>query len=118
MNGEIVELMDGTRIEVKVNFGTIYYLKKCGGEKLIKKIESKQKQKKKISDDEQMEISAKIIYALLRSNGKEVTFDEALSLMPPDTESMKKVIDTYNKQLEKIKKKETAKRKMKKFSQK
>lgn len=117
MKGEIIELTDGTRLEVKVNFGTIYYLQKCGGAKLAKRLEQKQKKKQNLNDDEQMEFSAKVIYALLRSNGKEITFDEALTLMPVDTESIKAIVDTYSKEVEKIKKKEDAKKQTKIFLQ-
>lgn len=108
-----ITLTDGTRLEVKINFGTIYYLTKCGGDKLSKKIAKKQKQKKKATDFEQVELSAKIIYAILRSNGKKVTFDEALELVPPDVEDLQKIVDAFEKHLEKSKKKETSKKNMK-----
>ena len=100
-----ITLTDGTRLEVKVNFGTIYYLTKCGGDKLSKKIAKKQKQKKEATDYEKMEMSAKIIYAILRSNGKKVTFDEALELVPPDLEDLEKIVKAFEESLEKNKKK-------------
>ena len=117
MNGQFVDLQDGTRIEVKINFGTMYYLQKCGASNLIKKIEQKQKNKKKASDMDMMEIAAKIIYATLRSNGKKVTFDEAISLMPVDTESIEILVKTYEEEVEKQRKKQEAQKTMKRFSQ-
>ena len=116
MGGQFVELTDGSRIEVKINFGTLYYLQQIGGYALARHIEKKQKQKKKVSEEAGMEFAAKIIYAVLRSNGKEVTFDEALSLMPPDTSSISQVIEAYEKELEVRKKKQEAKQKMKEFA--
>ncbi|WP_461809831.1 hypothetical protein [Faecalimonas sp.] len=113
-----ITLTDGTRLEVKINFGTIYYLTQCGGSKLMKKIQRKQDKKCTITDFEQMELSAKIIYAILRSNGKKVTFDEALELVPPDVEDLQKIIDAFEKHLEKSKKKETSKKNMKVIYQK
>ena len=63
-----------------------------------------------------MEFTAKVIYAILRSNGKEVTFDEALMLMPTNVDAMKKVIKAYEKEVEKYKKKQESKTMMKEFS--
>ena len=100
-----ITLTDGTRLEVKINFGTIYYLTKCGGDRLSKKIAKKQEQNKEATDYEMMEMSAKIIYAILRSNGKKVTFDEALELLPPDLEDLEKIVKAFEESLEKNKKK-------------
>ena len=118
MNGQIIDLTDGTRLEVKVNFGTLYHMQKCGGADLARRLSKKQKKKQRITDNENMEFSAKVIYALLRSNGKQITFDEALELMPSDTDSITSVVKAYNAELERIKKKEDAKKAMKMISQK
>lgn len=116
MNGQFVELTDGSRIEVKMNFGTLYYLQQIGGYKLARQIEKKQKKNKQVSECESMEFAAKIIYAILRSNGKEVTFDEALTLMPPDTSSINLVIEVYERELDKRKKKQESKQNMRSFT--
>lgn len=118
MKEQFIELTDSTRLSVKVNFGTMYYLTQIGGSALARRIEKKQKKKQKPSESEQMEFTAKVIYALLRSNGREVTFDEALMLMPPDVDSMKKVIKAYEKEVEKLKKKQESKKNMKEFTKK
>lgn len=117
MHNQLVDLLDGTRLEAKVNFGTLYHLQKCGAMGLMKRIDKKNKKKQKPTDDEMMEVSAKIVYAILRSNGRNVTFDEALSLLPPDIDSIKKIMDVYQKELEKYKKKQTAQKNMKEFTQ-
>lgn len=109
MEKQLVELMDGSRIEVRVNFGTIYYMQKRNGfYKLSKKVE----QKKKLSEAESFEMAAIIIYAILRSNGKVVTFDEAMALMPPDVESIQSVLKDFEKEYEKYSKKKQAKQNM------
>lgn len=118
MKEQFIDLTDGTRLSVKVNFGTMYYLTQIGGNALAKKLEKKQKKKQKFSEFEQMEFAAKVIYAILRSNGKEVTFDEAMSLMPTDIDNMKKVVDAYEAEVKKLKKKRESKKRMKNFAQK
>ena len=116
MNEQFINLTDGTRLSVKVNFGTMYYLTQVGGNTLARRIEKKRKRNQKASESEQMEFTAKVIYAILRSNGKEVTFDEALMLMPSDVDEMKKVIKAYEAEVKKLKKKQESKKKMKDFS--
>ena len=118
MKEQFIDLTDGTRLSAKVNFGTMYYLTMCGGKELAERIERKKKKNKRVSDEEQMKFSAQIIYAILRSNGREVTFDEALMLMPPDISSIKKIIDAYEKEVEKLKKKQGSKNQMRQFTQK
>lgn len=118
MKSHFVNLKDGTRIDIKINFGTLYYLQKIGANELAKKIEKDEESKQEVSDDDQMEFTAKVIYAVLRSNGREVTFDEALMLMPMDEDSIRTVISAYGKELKKIKKKQEAKKNMKTFAQK
>lgn len=93
MTEHFIDLTDGTRLAVKVNFGTIYYMQKQRGYyRLAKKAEANPKS---LNESESFEIAAYIIYALLRSNGRTVTFDEALSLMPPDAKSIEAVMDSF-----------------------
>lgn len=118
MNGGFVNLLDGTRLEVKFNFGTLYYLQEAGGNRLAEKIQEKADKDIKPGDMEMMRFIAKLIYAMLRSNGRKVTFDEALSLVPPDPTEMLEVIEAYQEKMDKIKKKETVRENMKNFTQK
>lgn len=118
MKEHFIDLNDGTRIQVAMNFGTLFYLQKNGGTKLLERLDRKQKNNKKITDDESMDVAAKLVHALLRSNGKNVTFDEALMLMPADVDEVRKIIDTYQEEVEKLKKKQKAKESMKMHSMK
>lgn len=118
MKERIVELNDGTRLEVKINFGTLYYMQEIGANEIAKKIERLQKQKKRVPDQDHMRLAAKIIYAVLRSNGKKVTFDEAMMLMPIDTEEIGALIEAYTEELDRLQKKQQARKNMRKIAQK
>lgn len=112
---KIVHLTDGTQLEVRMNFGTIFYLNNAGGMRLAKRMQKREDKGEKQSINDGMKFAAKVIYALLRSNGRAVTFDEALALTPPDPTELLEVVDAYQEELEKIKKKERAKTDMKSF---
>mgnify|MGYP007098678383 CR=1 FL=1 len=105
MQGHLIDLTDGTRLEVKVNFGTIYYLQKARG---YRRIAKKVEKKKELTESESLDMAANIIYALLRSNGKKVEFEEALSLVPPDAEQIEKVLSAFQEEYEKYSKKKQA----------
>lgn len=107
MRGHLVSLTDGTKLEVKVNFGTIYYLQKTKGfTRAAKKVEKKQE----LTESESLDMAANIIYALLRSNGKKVGFDEAISLVPPDPEDIEAVLTAFQEEYEGYSKKKQAKK--------
>lgn len=108
MNEYFIDLTDGTRLEVKVNFGTLYYLGKINSFKQMEKVAKK----KNPTDEEAIDMTAKIIYAVIRSNGRDVTFDEAIRLVPMDLEGMQNILDAFGEQLEEYKKKERAKSNM------
>ena len=107
MNEYFVELTDGTRLEVKVNFGTLYYLGKINSFKQMEKVA----RKKEPTDEEAIEIAAQIICGH-KINGRAVTFDEAIRLVPMDLEGMQNILDAFGEQLEEYKKKERAKSNM------
>lgn len=109
-----INLLDGTRIEARFNFGTLYYLEQSGGSKLAEYLEKKEKEGKIPTSMESMKMASKIIYAILRSNGKKVTEDEAMALVPPDTEEIENIVKIFEAELEKHKKKEIAKANMRK----
>ena len=73
MKEYFVDLTNGERLPIKVNFGTIYYLQKTDGfSSLAKKTENPEE----MSDAESMDLAADLVYAILRSNGKNVTFHD------------------------------------------
>mgnify|MGYP002783244695 CR=1 FL=1 len=109
MNEHFVDLMDGTRLPVKVNFGTLFYMQKRNG---FYRINKKVENKKKLTDNESFEMAANIIYAMLRSNGKMVTFDEALSLVPPDPEEIENALKAFQEEYDAYVKKKQAKQAM------
>nr|DAI70339.1 MAG TPA: hypothetical protein [Caudoviricetes sp.] len=113
--GKIIKLTDGTTIEAKMNFGTIYYLDQVGGSKLAQRMQKLDDEGKEIPINDSMKFAAKLIYAMLRSNGKKVTFDEALSLTPPDPTDLLEIAEDYQKEVEKIKKKQQAKANMRNY---
>ena len=115
--GKIIRLTDGTTIEAKMNFGTVFYLDQVGGSKLGQKID-RQEKKGKSSDRDKVNFAAKLIYAMIRSNGRKVTFDEALQLVPPDPTELLEIVEEYQKEVDKIKKKEESKEQMRTFSSK
>ena len=107
MREYFVDLTNGERLPIKVNFGTIYYLQKTKGySSLAKKTENPEE----MSDTESMELAADLVYAILRSNGKVVTFDEALQLVPPSVDAVKYMLNGFQYEYEKYNKKKQAKR--------
>jgi hypothetical protein len=107
MTEHFIDLTDGTRLDIKVNFGTLYYLQRQKGYyRIMKKVK---KNPKRLTEHESFEMTANIIYSLLRSNGKTVSFDEALSLVPPDTRDIARVLDAFQEEFDKYDKKKRAK---------
>lgn len=107
MKEHYIDLTDGTRISVRVNFGTIYYLQKQKGFYRIQK--KAEKKPKKLTQAESFEIAADVIYAILRSNGRNVTFDEAISLVPTDPEQIEQVLGAFQEEYDRYAKKKQAK---------
>lgn len=107
MKTHYIELTDGSRLPVNINFATVYYMQKSGADAMLKRIG-----KRKLTDDENMEIAAKLIYVILRSNGKMVSFDEAMRLMPMDTDVLDDMVREFKRKMDDFKKKQAAKQNM------
>lgn len=103
MDKKLITLTDGTKIEVKVNFMTLYLIKKSGLDRVINK--------KHLSESENMEAAAKLVYVILRSNGMKVDKEEAMILTPMDPEEIRTLFEEFGKRVEKYKKKEQVKTK-------
>ena len=103
MKSKLIELTDGSKLEVKVNFYTLYLAKMNG---IDKKIDGKSE----LTDDENMELAGKLIYIILRSNGLKVNEEEAMMLTPMDASSIQDIFDEFEKRLNEYKKKEQAKK--------
>lgn len=104
MEEKLITLTDGTRMAVKVNFATIYYMSKTNIEKMTRK--------KNLTEREEIEVAANMIYVILRSNGMKVDKDEAMILVPLDTTEIKTLFEEFGERLEKFKKKQEAKQTM------
>ena len=87
MNEKIVTLTDGTKLEIKVNFMTLYMIQKNGLGKFLNR--KSEKELDNLSDNENMEMAAKLIHAILRSNGLKVDKEEAMMLTPMDPKEIK-----------------------------
>lgn len=96
-----IRLSDGSLIEVKINFLTIKLLNSL-------KLEKLQKQMQKSPNNKELELEAvgKLIYAILRSNGKKVDEEEALMLIPVDDSTLSQLITEFSEKMEKFKKKQ------------
>lgn len=103
MKSKLIELTDGSKLEVKVSFYTLYLVKMNG---IDKKIDGKSE----LTDDENMELAGKLIYIILRSNGLKVDEEEAMMLTPMDASSIQDIFDEFEKRLNEYKKKEQAKK--------
>lgn len=107
MNGKLIKLTDGTKLDVKVNFLTLYMIQKDGLAKLMAGKNGKIREN--LSDEENMEAAAKLIHVILRSNGLKVDEEEAMMLTPMDPEEIRTLFDEFEKKVEEYKKKEQAK---------
>lgn len=105
MKEHFIDLTDGTRLEIKVNFGTLYFLQKCKGFYRI----SKKAEKTELTKSEGFEMAADVIYAIMRSNGRAVTWEEAMCLMPTDPSGLEEVLKGFQEEVEKYHKKKAAK---------
>lgn len=113
MKTNLIHLTDGTTMSVNVNFATLYYMQKTGLTKKLNKLGSR-----KPNESESMEISRWIIYAVLRSNGKTVSDEEAMCLVPADTDEIESLLNEFYDRLKELKKKQDGKRKMKRQQEK
>ena len=102
MDEQDIRLENGELLSVKVNFLTLYLIKKTGIDKLQKKLKTAKK-------DLNIEIAAKMIYVILRSNGKKVDEEEAMMLVPIDAGEIEKLFIEFKNKMEKLKKKEDMK---------
>lgn len=141
MEERIMHLEDGTVIAAKVNFATLYYMKEESyddkgrrqkGTDLLSLLNKAKKYRKEIKDENgdtkvdldkmpyglQVEIAAKMIYVILRSNGLNVDFRDALVLTPIDVgdgSEFSLVFEDFQKKLEDYQKKEKARQEHRKY---
>ena len=112
MKTNIVHLTDGTTMRANVNLGTLLYMEKFGLNEKMQEIEEMKKRKEEISGYEAIELTAKMAHVILLSNGRDVTFEETLCLIPLDLCEIEWVFKEFSQKLIKIKKKQIARSKM------
>lgn len=112
MDERDIRLADGSLLTVKVNFLTLYMINKTNVERLSQQLDKEQKKEEKDEEkilDLQMEIAKHLIYIILRSNGKKIDEEEAMMLIPADSDEIEKLLNEFKEKMEKLKKKETMK---------
>lgn len=100
-----IKLLDGTTLEIKVNFLTIKLIKDLGIEK---KMDALRKNPK--NTNLEFDIVAKMIYAIIRSNGRKIDEEEALALIPLDIDEIKKLMQQFHEECDDFKKKQEQKK--------
>ena len=125
-----IRLSNGELINININFYTLKLLAQSNLSSLERKID-KLKEKLEIakSDDKKQyinneinalsyEMIGKIIYIILRSNGKKVDEEEAMILIPGDVDEIENIFNEFFKKMEEFKKKEESKRQMREMMKK
>lgn len=99
-----IRLTDGSILEVNINFLTMKLMVDLKIQKLIDKIN------KKPNDDAlRMDVTSKLIYVILRSNGKRIDEEEAMMLIPLDDDVIMDIVLEFQEKMEKFKKKQVNK---------
>ena len=112
--GKDIRLTNGELLEVNVNFLTLKLIMENGIDKLEKKItKAKDEDEKNLLS---MELASKMIYVILRSNGKKVDEEEALMLVPMDVEDITELFNQFGEKLNDFKKKEELKAQAKRLA--
>ncbi|MDF9824689.1 hypothetical protein M2475_000917 [Breznakia sp. PF5-3] len=92
-----ITLTNGENLEISINWLTLKLLSDYGLEKLNKKMKS---------ENNQMEVASILIYSILRSNGKKISHEEALSLISVDDDSIFKIFNIFSDKMKAFKKKQ------------
>ena len=88
MKSKLIKLTDGSKLEVKVNFYTLYLVKMNG---IDKKLDGRTEED--LTEEENVELAGKLIYVILRSNGLKVDEEEAMMLTPMDADSIREIFE-------------------------
>ena len=125
-----IRLSNGELINININFYTLKLLAQSNLSSLERKIDklkeklASTKSEEKIQDINNeinalsYEMIGKIIYIILRSNGKKVDEEEAMILIPGDVDEIENIFNEFFKKMEEFKKKEESKMKMREMMKK
>ena len=92
MKSKLIKLTDGSKLEVKVNFYTLYLVKM---NRIDKKLDGRTEED--LTEEENVELAGKLIYVILRSNGLKVDEEEAMMLTPMDADSIREIFEEFEK---------------------
>lgn len=98
-----ITLSNGEVLEININWLTLKVLNDYGLDKLNKKMQK---------DENQLEAAAVLIHAILQSNGKKVSIDEALSLISIEDDGIFEIFEIFKEKLEVFKKKQESRKKL------
>lgn len=125
-----IRLSNGELINININFYTLKLLAQSNLSSLERKVDklkeklASTKSEEKIQDINNeinalsYEMIGKIIYIILRSNGKKVDEEEAMILIPGDVDEIENIFNEFFKKMEEFKKKEESKMKMREMMKK
>lgn len=102
-----IRLSNGELIEVSINWLTLKILNDYGLEKLQTEMQK---------EGSQLTAASTLIYSILRSNGKKVSEEEALALIPIDDDTIFDIFETFSEKLAVFKKKQESRMNMKKIT--
>lgn len=112
MDEKVIHLEDGSTVEAKVNFATLYYMQKEGVITLLERMEKEKEETGDYTDDDSMDLLAKMLYVILLSNGRKCSFYDALVLMPLDDVEFEEVLQEFARKMQEFKKKQESRRAM------
>lgn len=125
-----IRLSNGELINININFYTLKLLAQSNLSSLERKVDklkeklASTKSEEKIQDINNeinalsYEMIGKIIYIILRSNGKKVDEEEAMILIPGDVDEIENIFNEFFKKMEEFKKKEESKRQIREMMKK
>lgn len=96
---KLIKLANGETLELNINFLTLKLI-------MDMKLFDNVKEDKEGNPTEQFDIAGKLIYAIMYSNGKKVTEEEALALVPiGDGDAFFDLFNEFQTKMEEFKKK-------------
>lgn len=113
MNDKDIRLANGELLNVNINFLTLKLINDLEIDKLENKLANAKTEEERTRIS--LDITGKMIYVILRSNGKRVDEEEAMMLVPMDLEDIQSLFEQFGKKLEVFKKKEELKAQEREF---
>lgn len=113
MNDKDIRLANGELLNVNINFLTLKLINDLKIDKLENKLANAKTEEERTRIS--LDITGKMIYVILRSNGKRVDEEEAMMLVPMDLEDIQSLFEHFSEKMEQFKKKEELKAQEREF---